>query len=72
MVSAQDHLPVSALTPGNAPTKVAILLYTGVELLDFAGPLEVFSTMNNSRVYTVSATVGPLHSMRKSLTITPD
>ena len=54
------------------PTNVAILLYPGVELLDFAGPLEVFSVMKNSRVYTVAAKIGPLNTMKKSLTITPD
>lgn len=72
LASAQKNRPVSAPTPGDAPTRVALLLYPGVELLDFAGPLEVFSNMNNSRVYTVSAKAGPLHSMKKSLTITPD
>ena len=56
----------------NRPTTVAILLYPGVELLDFAGPLEVFSNMNNSRVYTVAARPGPLSTMKKSLTLTPD
>lgn len=54
------------------PVHVAILLYPGVELLDFAGPLEVFAAMKNSRVFTVAAKPGPLHSMRKSLVMTPD
>ena len=54
------------------PTTVAILLYPGVELLDFAGPLEVFSLMKNSRVFTVAAKPGPLIVMKKSLTVTPD
>lgn len=68
VASAQENRPVSAPTP----TTVAILLYPGVELLDFAGPLEVFSNMNNSRVYTVAARPGPLNTMKKSLTLTPD
>ena len=54
------------------PTNVAILLYPGVELLDFAGPLEVFSLMPNATVYTVAAKAGPLHTMKKMLRVTPD
>ncbi len=56
----------------NKPTNIAIFLYPGVELLDFAGPLEVFSSMTNSRVYTVAAKPGLLNTMKKALTITPD
>src|SRR4051812_45887990 len=33
---------------------VAIFLYEGVELLDFAGPGEVFASTNGFQVYTVS------------------
>ena len=69
---AQKNRPVSAPAPKNAPITVAILLYPGVELLDFAGPLEVFSNMNNSRVFTVAARRGPLNTMKKSLTLIPD
>ena len=54
------------------PVNVAILLYPGVELLDFAGPLEVFSIMKNSRVFTIAAKSGLLNTMKNSLTITPD
>ena len=66
------------ITPGllsaqqTKQTNVAILLYPGVELLDFAGPLEVFSLMPNATVYTVAATAGPLQTMKKMLTVTPD
>ncbi len=35
--------------------KVAIFIYQGVELLDFAGPGEVFASTPGFRVYTVSA-----------------
>src|SRR5215470_3557761 len=41
-----------------AQRKVAIVLYDGVEILDFAGPTEVFTAAGNGafRVYTVAAT----------------
>jgi putative intracellular protease/amidase/YHS domain-containing protein len=44
---------------------VAILVYEGVELLDFAGPGEVFSTAGSGRaynVYLVAATTEPITS----------
>ncbi|MCB9897069.1 MAG: DJ-1/PfpI family protein [Planctomycetes bacterium] len=44
-------------------TTVAILLYDGVELLDFAGPGEVFSSLPRTRVVTVSERPGALSSM---------
>lgn len=45
--------------------KVAILLYDGVELLDFAGPGEVFKAAGDGRafeVFTVAATAEPVLS----------
>ncbi len=43
--------------------KVAILLYEGVELLDFAGPGEVFAAGGDQfEVYTVAATAAPVTS----------
>ena len=51
---------------------VAIFLYPGVELLDFAGPLEVLANAKDMLVFTVAADTGKLYSMRKSLTILPD
>jgi transcriptional regulator GlxA family with amidase domain len=45
--------------------KVAILIWDGVELLDFAGPAEVFTTTDRGRafeVYTVSAELHPVVS----------
>jgi putative intracellular protease/amidase/YHS domain-containing protein len=43
--------------------KVAILLYEGVELLDFAGPGEVFAAGGGEfEVYTVAASVEPVTS----------
>ncbi len=53
-------------------TKVAIVLYPGVELLDFTGPTEVFSLMDNSEVFTVASIPGPIKTMKNMLTITPD
>ena len=51
---------------------VAIFLYPGVELLDFAGPLEVLANAKDMQVFTVASDTGKLYSMRKSLTILPD
>ena len=53
---------------------VAILLFDGVELLDFAGPAEVFIIANRSRsfrVVTVAETAKPLKTMG-GITVTPD
>ncbi len=36
-------------------TKVAILVFPGVELLDFSGPMEVFNDAKGFQVYTVSS-----------------
>ena len=58
-----------ALIRKGSPTKVAILLYPGVELLDFAGPGEVFSVAG-FEPYTVAATVEPVVS-QGFVTVTP-
>lgn len=58
--------------PAPAPIKIAILLYPGVELLDFAGPLEVFHHMEGAQVFTVAAQSGPMTIMQKMLTVVPD
>ena len=52
---------------GDEPKNVAILVYEGVELLDFAGPGEVFSAADGPaghafRVYTVAKTQAPVKS----------
>src|ERR1700727_2040791 len=49
---------------------VAIVLYPGVELLDFAGPGEVFSSNASFHPYTVAATRAPLLS-QNFVRITP-
>jgi putative intracellular protease/amidase len=50
--------------------KVAFYLQDGVEVLDFAGPMEVFAYANFD-VFTVSATKAPIRS-QGILKITPD
>jgi len=77
-------LEKAASAPGTAagktaPRNVAIVLYEGVELLDFAGPAEVFKSAAGYgggaepafRVYTVAATRAPLKSLG-FVTITPE
>ena len=41
---------------------VAIFIHNGVEVLDFAGPSEVFASTNGFNVYTVSLTKEPITS----------
>lgn len=66
--------PDSAKAP--ARTKVAILVFPGVELLDFAGPGEVFAACSDYdgkdlfEVYTVGLSKNTVQSMQ-FLTITP-
>ncbi len=53
---------------------VAILLFDGVELLDFAGPAEVFIVAaegRSFRVFTVAESTDPLKTMG-GITVTPD
>ncbi|PRY24546.1 YHS domain-containing protein [Spirosoma oryzae] len=64
--SAQPKPPVVK------PVKIAILLFPGVELLDFAGPLEVFNHMEGASVFTVASQIGPMKMMQNMLTVTPD
>jgi putative intracellular protease/amidase len=58
---------LAARAEGARPWKqrnVAIVLYDGVEILDFAGPTEVFTAAGNGafRVFTVAPTSGPVLS----------
>src|SRR5215470_9340380 len=58
----------------HARRNVAIVLYDGVELLDFAGPTEVFTAaggFNAFRVYTVAATHQPITS-QNVVRVTPE
>lgn len=55
----------------------AILLYNDIEVLDFAGPYEVFSVTDELsdhqrlNVYTVAETVAPIHAI-SGLSVNPD
>lgn len=59
------------------PRNVAILLFDDVEVLDFAGPFEVFAVASELhdyslfRVFTVAASAGPIRA-RNGLLIHPD
>lgn len=52
--------------------RVAILVYPDVELLDFAGPSEVFGNSKYFQVYTVAAVPGKLSTKSSTLSINPD
>lgn len=67
-------------TPGTRTRNVAIVLYEGVEILDFAGPSEVFAAASahaglgdrpGFRVYTMAATKAPVTS-QGFVRITPE
>ncbi len=49
---------------------VAILLFEGVQIIDFTGPYEVLGQMDNTRVYTVSET-GKTLTTAMGMTVTP-
>ncbi|MES2731304.1 MAG: DJ-1/PfpI family protein [Bacteroidota bacterium] len=57
----------------NQPKKrnVAIFIHNGVEILDFAGPSEVFASTEGFNVYTVSLTKQPITS-QGFITVTPN
>lgn len=54
------------------PLKVAVFIYPGVELLDFAGPLEVFSNVKGFDVFTVAPREETLTVMNKNIKLTPN
>lgn len=59
-----------------AQMKVAVLTYNGVEVVDMNGPIDVFlkaNRYNNNKyqIYTVAATMAPIQSEGKVVTITP-
>lgn len=45
---------ISISAQGKSTYNVAIFIYQNVELLDFAGPTEVFASTSGFKVYTVS------------------
>src|SRR5262245_41406903 len=60
--------------PAKPRRNVAVLIHEGVELLDFAGPGEVFAAAGRGRafrVYTVAATREPITSQR-FVKVTPE
>ncbi|HKB04922.1 MAG TPA: DJ-1/PfpI family protein [Gemmataceae bacterium] len=66
--------PKAAGDAAKARRNVAIFVHDGVELLDFAGPGEVFAAAGRSkafRVYTVAATKDPITS-QGFLKVTPE
>ncbi len=52
--------------------KVAVFIYQGVELLDFAGPLEVFSNTTGFDVFTVAPKVETILAMNKNIQFIPN
>jgi len=52
--------------------KVAVFIYQGVELLDFAGPLEVFSNTAGFDVFTVAPKVETILAMNKNIQFIPN
>ncbi len=70
------NVPPADSAKAPVPTKVAILVFPGVELLDFAGPGEVFAACRDAdwkplfEVFTVGLKKQPVESM-EFLTITP-
>lgn len=67
--------PASAAEPKGAAVKtVAVLIFEDVELLDFAGPAEVFIVASEGKafkVFTVAGSTKPLKTMG-GVTVTPD
>jgi putative intracellular protease/amidase/YHS domain-containing protein len=83
-VSAQAEVPAhlaqrqpagqiaSSAHPVAAPVKVAVLVYPGVELLDFSGPAEVFSNVTGAQVYLVSTGDKAIATNGNTLHLTAD
>lgn len=75
-------IPTSAAgEPAPKPLRVAVLLYDGVEILDVAGPLEVFTSTTIERegrqarafeVYTVAERSKPVTANNAGKTFLPD
>lgn len=58
------------IVPGK--TRIAILVYPDVELLDFSGPTEVFSNVDDFQTYLVSTGPAKIQTKNNSLTLTAD
>lgn len=61
----------SKLPVENKQLNVSILMYPGIDLLNFAGPLEVFNSVPDFNVFTVSPDQGKVFTS-KGLVILPD
>ncbi len=64
-------IPTYAQQEKNENLKVAVFIYPGVELLDFAGPMEVFSNVKGFEVFTVAPKEESLTAMNKNIRFTP-
>lgn len=65
----------SSLSKGQSqdgPIKIAVLVYPGVELLDFSGPVEVFSNVRDFQVYLISTGDSVLTTKNNTLRFKPD
>ncbi|MGA0558834.1 DJ-1/PfpI family protein [Larkinella sp. VNQ87] len=60
IIAPMDSLPQT--TKQGKKRNVAIFIHDGVEILDFAGPSEVFASTKGFNVYTVSLTKEPIIS----------
>ena len=67
--NAPMAMTAAAMSP---PVKVAVLVYPGVELLDFAGPAEVFGNVPGMQVYLVSTGDKTLATQGNTLHLTAD
>ncbi|RYE01676.1 MAG: YHS domain-containing protein [Sphingobacteriaceae bacterium] len=70
--SCKQKTETKRATLKNGNTHVAILLYPGVELLDFSGPAEVFSNAKGFEVYTVSTGGKNITTKNSTLKVTAD
>ena len=75
-VAATAVVMISSLAASQAPGSaaprrmIAILVYDGVQVQDFAGPFEVFSRLNRDSVFLVSKDGRPVRTWR-GLTVVP-
>lgn len=56
---AQSAVPLDAVRPASTTLSVAILLFDGVQIIDYSGPWEVFGQAG-FRVFTVAQAQGPV------------
>ena len=59
-------LATSGATAADEPITVAVLVFDGVELLDFAGPAEVFIVASQRRPFRV-VTVAPTNELIRTM-----